>query len=175
MPQIIYYNVDSLMAESKLMASENPKASASAPRKSTPLWKQPPSITSSPTASCRLPPTTGHRRVRIFIRGHAAPAHMTDMFRNGLKYAIRKGLSNKHAPRLMIEVNEIPMTVNGKKVEALVRGIISSGKSPEKVSNTVANPGCLGAFQRFIGLEMQWREAKLQFMLFFYCIILSEH
>lgn len=86
---------------------------------------------------------------------------MSNTFRESLKDAIRKGLSNKHVPRFVIEVDEVPMTVNGKKVETLVRGTISSGKLPDKVSNTVANPGCLGVFQRFYGLELETRRAKL--------------
>ncbi|ODM21542.1 hypothetical protein SI65_02386 [Aspergillus cristatus] len=87
-----------------------------------------------------------------------SPHKITDTFRESLKDAIRKGLSNKHVPRFVIEVDEVPMTVNGKKVETLVRGIISRGKLPEKVSNTVSDPGCLGAFQKFFGLEVQGRK-----------------
>lgn len=77
-----------------------------------------------------------------------SPHKITDTFRESLKDAIRKGLSNKHVPRFVIEVDEVPMTVNGKKVETLVRGIISRGKLPEKVSNTVSDPGCLGEIGR---------------------------
>lgn len=86
---------------------------------------------------------------------------MTDTFREALKGAVRGGLSNKHVPRFVVEMDEVPMTVNGKKVETLVKGIISSGKLPEKVSNTVANPGCLGTFVRFFGLEVETRRTKL--------------
>jgi acetoacetyl-CoA synthetase len=45
------------------------------------------------------------------------------------------------------------MTVNGKKVETLVREVICSGKSPKVVSSTVSNPGCLEDFKQFFLLE----------------------
>lgn len=85
---------------------------------------------------------------------------MTRDLEQSLKDAIRRGLSNKHVPRFIIEVPDVPMTVNGKKVETLAKGIISTGKMPAKVSNTVANPDCLSGFQQFYGLEMP-RKSKL--------------
>jgi acetoacetyl-CoA synthetase len=72
-----------------------------------------------------------------------------------LKDAIRKGLSSRHVPRFVIGVNEVPMTVNGKKVETLVKQIISSGQLPKTISSTVANPGCLDHFRQFYNLEVQ--------------------
>lgn len=70
-----------------------------------------------------------------------------------LKQAIRAGLSSRHVPRFIIPVDEIPMTVNGKKVETLVKEVICTGKSPKVVSSTVSNPGCLEDFKRFFVLE----------------------
>lgn len=71
-----------------------------------------------------------------------------------LKQAIRRELSNKHVPRFVIGVQEIPMTVNGKKVETLIKQIISSGEIPKQVSGTVANPGCLDSFRQYHRLEL---------------------
>jgi acetoacetyl-CoA synthetase len=53
----------------------------------------------------------------------------------------------------VLEVPAIPVTVNGKKIETLVKGVICSGEVPRKVSNTVQNPGCLGAFRRFYDFD----------------------
>lgn len=64
-----------------------------------------------------------------------------------LKATIRKGLSSKHVPRFVLGVNEIPMTVNGKKVETLAKSVICSGEMPKVDSNTVANPECLESFR----------------------------
>ncbi|KAJ5807928.1 hypothetical protein N7474_009197 [Penicillium riverlandense] len=70
-----------------------------------------------------------------------------------LKDAIRSGLSSKHVPRFVIEVKEVPMTVNGKKVETLVKQVICSGQLPKTISSTVANPGCLDHFRQYYDLE----------------------
>ncbi|KAL2700970.1 hypothetical protein AAEP93_007789 [Penicillium crustosum] len=72
-----------------------------------------------------------------------------------LKDAIRKGLSSKHVPRFVIGVKEVPMTVNGKKVETLVKQVISSGQLPKIISSTVANPGSLDHFRQYYDLEVQ--------------------
>ncbi|OAL30952.1 hypothetical protein AYO20_08537 [Fonsecaea nubica] len=72
-----------------------------------------------------------------------------------LKSTIRKSLSPRHVPRFVVEVKEIPMTSNGKKVETLVKETISTGKMPRTISSTVINPGCLRAFQHFYSLEPQ--------------------
>lgn len=70
-----------------------------------------------------------------------------------LKEAIRAGLSSKHVPRFVIGVKEVPMTVNGKKVETLVKQVVSTGQLPKTVSSTVSNPECLGQFRQYHGLE----------------------
>lgn len=70
-----------------------------------------------------------------------------------LKQAIRGALSSRHVPRFIVAVNEIPMTVNGKKVETLVKEVICTGKLPKVVSSTVSNPQCLEDFKRFFSVE----------------------
>lgn len=72
-----------------------------------------------------------------------------------LKDKIRKGLSSKHVPRFVIGVREIPMTVNGKKVETLVKQVVSYGELPKTISNTVMNPECLDQFRQYYSLEVQ--------------------
>lgn len=71
-----------------------------------------------------------------------------------LKAAIRKGLSSKHVPRFVLGADEIPMTVNGKKVETLVKSVVCSGELPKVISSTVANPGCLEHFRQYYHLEV---------------------
>ncbi|KAJ5278700.1 hypothetical protein N7478_004072 [Penicillium angulare] len=79
-----------------------------------------------------------------------------------LKNAIRNGLSSKHVPRFVFGVKEVPMTVNGKKVETLVKQVICSGQLPKTISSTVANPGCLEHFRKYFDLEVsQETRAKL--------------
>ncbi|OAP54486.1 acetoacetate-CoA ligase [Fonsecaea erecta] len=72
-----------------------------------------------------------------------------------LKDAIRKSLSPRHVPRFVVEVRAIPMTSNGKKVETLVKEVISTGEMPRTISSTVINPECIEAFRHFYLLEAQ--------------------
>lgn len=72
---------------------------------------------------------------------------------NELKAAIRAGLSARHIPRFIVQVDEIPMTANGKKVETLVRQVVCTGELPKQVSGTVVNPECLKDFQKFYHME----------------------
>ncbi|KAL3492269.1 hypothetical protein BJX62DRAFT_224617 [Aspergillus germanicus] len=81
------------------------------------------------------------------------PHRLTEDLVRDLKDAIRRGLSNRHGPRFVLEVPAIPVTVNAKRSETLVKGFICSGEVPRTVSNTVQNPGCLGAFWRFYELD----------------------
>jgi len=91
----------------------------------------------------------------------AAGHSLTPALRADLKAAIRSSLSARHVPRFVFEVPEIPITINGKKVEVAVKQIVS-GRDVE-ASATVANPGCLEGFKRFRGVEREGGggEAKL--------------
>ncbi|KAK2739670.1 hypothetical protein FQN57_006504 [Myotisia sp. PD_48] len=75
-----------------------------------------------------------------------------------LRNAIRLGLSPRHVPKFIVQVPEIPVTINGKKVEIAVKKIISGKKVV--VSSTVANPDSLKYYEQFAALEMQ-PKAKL--------------
>ena len=86
----------------------------------------------------------------------------TDDLAQMIRDAIRRGLSTKHAPRFIIPVKEIPVTVNGKKVETLVKHVISQGELPKTVSSTVSNRHCLADFIRFHYIDSgKTRLAKL--------------
>lgn len=106
----------------------------------------------------RRRPSENDESVFLFVVMHQ-PHKLTDDLTRKVKDAIRSGLSHRHVPRFVIEVPEIPMTVNGKKIETLVKGIICKGQLPPKVSNTVTNPDCLPSFLQFYTLEE--RHAKL--------------
>ncbi len=84
---------------------------------------------------------------------------LTTDLRNKIKAAIRGGLSARHVPKFVLEVPEIPTTINGKKVETPVKQVIS-GKDV-KASATVQNPDSLKYFKRFRDLEREPRETKL--------------
>jgi acetoacetyl-CoA synthetase len=84
---------------------------------------------------------------------------LTPDLRNRLKDAIKRGLSSRHVPRFIIEVPDIPTTINGKKVETPVKQMIS-GKDV-KASATVQNPETLQYFKRFRELDREPREARI--------------
>ena len=84
---------------------------------------------------------------------------LTPALRAELKAAIRANLSARHVPRFVFAVPEVPVTINGKKVEIAVKEIIG-GKDVE-ASATVANPVCLEGFKRFRRVERVGGDAKL--------------
>jgi acetoacetyl-CoA synthetase len=97
----------------------------------------------------------------VFLFVVMRPGHpFTKGLEEMLKGAARHGLSARHVPRFVVAVKEIPMTSNGKKVETLVKEVISTGQMPKTISSTVVNPGCLEEFRQFYHLEPRVR-AKL--------------
>lgn len=79
----------------------------------------------------------------------------TDDLEQRLRTAIRTGLSPRHVPKFIVQVPEIPVTINGKKVEIAVKKIISGENV--KVSSTVANPKSLQDYEQFATLEAKPR------------------
>ena len=92
----------------------------------------------------------------IMRAGHSFDAALETALRD----AIRSALTPRHVPRFIVPVKEIPMTVNGKKVETLVKEVICTGQFPKRISSTVANRECLHDFKRFYRVQEPSR-AKL--------------
>jgi acetoacetyl-CoA synthetase len=84
---------------------------------------------------------------------------LTPQLRDQVKQAIRQGLSSRHVPKFVLEVPDIPVTINGKKVEIAVKQVLS-GKDVQ-ASATVANPEAIMYFKRFRGLESEPRGPRL--------------
>ena len=91
----------------------------------------------------------------VMKQGH----RLTPELRQSVKGAIRQSLSARHVPRFVIEVPEIPVTINGKKVEIAVKQVIS-GKDVTP-SATVLNPQSLELFKKFREMESEPKESKL--------------
>jgi len=88
------------------------------------------------------------------------PGHsLTPDLRNKIKAAIRGALSSRHVPKFVLEVPDIPTTINGKKVETPVKQMM--GGKDVKASATVLNPEVLEYFRRFRDLESEPKEARL--------------
>jgi acetoacetyl-CoA synthetase len=84
---------------------------------------------------------------------------LTDRLVAEIKSAIRNALSPRHVPKFVLAVPEIPITINGKKVETAVKQIIS-GKDIQ-ASSTVQNPASFEWFKRLRQVEVEQKRAKL--------------
>ena len=69
---------------------------------------------------------------------------LSDELLNTLKSQIRKNCSPRHVPSVIKQVNDIPYTINGKKVEVAVKKLIHGLDVKNK--DALANPQCLDEF-----------------------------
>lgn len=76
-----------------------------------------------------------------------------------IRSTIREALSPRHVPTYILEVPDIPVTINGKKVEQAVKKVISGVDVVP--SNTVTNPESIELFKRFRKMEREPRATKL--------------
>lgn len=82
-------------------------------------------------------------RVILFVKT-AANAPLDDALKNKIKKAIRDNTTPRHVPALILPISDVPVTLNGKKVELAVRNVIE-GK-PVTNKDALANPGVLDQF-----------------------------
>ncbi|KAI9697135.1 MAG: hypothetical protein M1820_007951 [Bogoriella megaspora] len=106
----------------------------------------------------RRRPNDVDEAVFLFVRMQPGRAFAGEL-RDSLKDAIAKALSRRHVPKFVEEVKELPVTVNGKKVEVAVKNLISG--RDVKVSSTVVNPGALEEYRKFRDLEFEPRKSRL--------------
>ncbi|PPJ59232.1 hypothetical protein CBER1_05323 [Cercospora berteroae] len=106
----------------------------------------------------RRRPQDSDESVFLFVTMNSGDT-LTSELSDAIKNAIKTSLSPRHIPQFVIEVPEIPTTINGKKVEAAVKQTIS-GKDVDP-SNTVINPDAITYFRRFRTLEREARSSKL--------------
>ncbi|KAJ7507822.1 acetoacetyl-CoA synthetase [Mycena galericulata] len=71
-----------------------------------------------------------------------------------IKDEVRVRRSPRHVPAVIIQVKEIPYTLNGKRVEVLVKKIINGAPLSIVNPSTLSNPECL-AFYNDIGIELR--------------------
>lgn len=90
--------------------------------------------------------------VRVILFVKTAPgAELDDALKNKIKTAIRDNTTPRHVPALILPISEVPVTLNGKKVELAVRNMIE-GK-PVTNKDALANPGALDQFAKLLELE----------------------
>jgi acetoacetyl-CoA synthetase len=76
---------------------------------------------------------------------------LTEDLKNKIKTTVRMKTSPRHVPAKIIQVAEIPYTINMKKVELAVRNIIH-GK-PVLNKDALANPGVLDLYANLPELQ----------------------
>ncbi|EXJ76281.1 acetoacetate-CoA ligase [Cladophialophora psammophila CBS 110553] len=74
-----------------------------------------------------------------------------DDMKERLRQAIKSAHSPRHVPKHILQVPEIPYTINGKKIEIAVKQIISGKKVTP--SGTVANPHCFKLYEKFVNID----------------------
>jgi len=72
------------------------------------------------------------------------PLHLDDPLEKKIKTLLKTEASPRHVPQEIHQVKEIPHTLNGKKVELIVRNIFQG--VPVSNRDALANPGCLAEF-----------------------------
>lgn len=78
--------------------------------------------------------------VVLFLKMTNGQTFNEELVKN-IQAMVRKELSARHVPKIIDETPEIPYTMNGKKVEGVVKQILSG--TNVKTSASVANAGCL--------------------------------
>jgi len=92
----------------------------------------------------------GDERVILFVR-MAAGSKLDRELEERLKQAIRENVSPRHVPARIIEVGDIPYTINMKKVELAVRNVIHG--EPVKNRDALANPEALELYRDLAELK----------------------
>ena len=79
-----------------------------------------------------------------------AGIQLDDGLRRRIEDALRVGLSPRHVPDEIHLIDEIPLTLNGKKMEVPVKQILAGVPIERAVRrDAMANPGSLDAFAAF--------------------------
>ncbi|TDL24283.1 acetoacetyl-CoA synthetase [Rickenella mellea] len=99
-------------------------------------------------------PEDKDERVLLFVKMRPSFS-IAPSLEGEIRKAIRETLSARHVPAYIFEVEDIPYTVNNKKVEIAVKQIVSGATI--KPSGTVANPESLKLYYKYrdLGAKVQ--------------------
>lgn len=94
----------------------------------------------------------GDQRIILFVK-LAEGYQLTDELRNKIRTALRTQASPRHVPAKIIEVPDIPYTVNMKKVESAVTNIVN--RKPVVNKGALMNPDSLDYYEDITIRELQ--------------------
>jgi acetoacetyl-CoA synthetase len=84
----------------------------------------------------------------------AAGVELDEDLADRLRQALREGLSPRHVPDEIHQIDEVPQTLNGKKMEVPIKAILAGAPVERAVRrDAMANPGSIDAFVRLAGLR----------------------
>ncbi|MFU8796351.1 MAG: AMP-binding enzyme, partial [Dehalococcoidia bacterium] len=89
----------------------------------------------------------GDQRVLLFVR-LAEGYEMTEELQGRIRKGLREKASPRHVPARIIEVPDIPYTMNMKKVESAVTNLVQG--RPVVNRDALANPESLDHYERII-------------------------
>jgi len=89
----------------------------------------------------------GDQRVLLFVR-LAEGSELTDELQSRIKKSLREKASPRHVPARIIEVPDIPYTMNMKKVESAVTNLVQG--RPVVNRDALANPESLDHYEQII-------------------------
>lgn len=89
---------------------------------------------------------TYHDDVRVVLFVKLKPGlQLNDALQQRIKQMIRTSASPRHVPSIILQVDDIPHTINGKLVEIAVRQVVEG--LPVKNKDSIANPEALAYFK----------------------------
>ena len=91
--------------------------------------------------------------VRVILFVKTAPnVELAEDLKKRLKNAIRENCSPRHVPHLILPVKDVPVTLNGKKVEIAVRNVVEN--KPVTNREALLNPEALDQFMNIPELQV---------------------
>ncbi|CAO1616367.1 unnamed protein product [Sympodiomycopsis kandeliae] len=99
----------------------------------------------------RRPKVDADERVLLFVTMKAGE-DLTDQRIRAIKGAIAKAYSRRHVPEHIFRVQDIPVTLTGKKTELAVKAVVCANAA-FKPSSATANPQALDEYRQYADLE----------------------
>ncbi|MEE2858427.1 MAG: acetoacetate--CoA ligase, partial [Candidatus Neomarinimicrobiota bacterium] len=95
-------------------------------------------------------PWKNDERIILFIKMKSDHVLTTELI-DKIKLSIKKSCTSRHIPKKVIQINDIPYTINGKKVELAVKQVIQNIEIKNK--DSIVNPEILDDYKKIMELR----------------------